>query len=95
MNLKYTANTDSIKEMDDFTKLCLDHLEIHLWTRSVNVNRIHEILMNIWEKKLQEKAYQFINSTQENKKANWQSFMKKFNKILKKINNGVYDDDDE
>ena len=95
MNFKYTASTDSIKEMDDLTKYSLDCLEIYLWTRTVKINRINEILMNIWEEKLQEEAYQFINSSQDNKKANWQNFMTQFNKILKQIQNGVYDDDDD
>ena len=95
MNPEFTASTDSIEEMDDLTKWTLDCLETHLLKRRIKIGRINEMLMNIWEEDLQDEGFQFINSEQDKKKEKYEHFMEEFNKILKKIVNGGYDDDEE
>ena len=85
---------DSILELDELTKWSLDSLEFHLWTRGIEIERINEILMNIWEEDLQEEGFKFINATR-NKKEKFQNFMNEFNRILRKIRNGEYDNNNK
>ena len=87
---KPTRN-DSILSLDELTKRILDSLETHLRRRRViDGGRINIILMNVWEEILQEEAFQFINS-KNNKMQKLVNLMEECCEIVRKIQNGVYD----
>ena len=86
-----SSNQSNNMDIDILTGLIFNALEIELQSRnSLTSNDINDILMQLWDNGLQNFGFNYVNA-RRNKLQRLRKLVRELMRIVRKINNGEFD----